>query len=70
MNERFSIIINNFNYDRFLEDAIQSALDQTWHDVEVLVVDDGSTDDSRAIISKFGGRIIPVQNKRGTGIRI
>ena len=40
-----SIIINNYNYDRFLDEAISSALNQTYPHVEVVVVDDGSTDD-------------------------
>jgi len=55
-----SIIINNYNYDRFLQEAINSALDQTYPFVEVVVVDDGSTDKSRDIISSYGNRIIPV----------
>ena len=55
-----SIIINNYNYDRFLREAIDSALNQTYPFVEVIVVDDGSTDSSRDIISSYGNRIIPV----------
>lgn len=56
----FSVIINNYNYGAFLPKAIQSALDQTGVPVEVIVVDDGSTDSSREVISEFGDRIIPV----------
>jgi glycosyltransferase involved in cell wall biosynthesis len=52
-----SIIINNYNYGRFVSQAIQSALDQTYRDIEVIVVDDGSTDESRAIIASFGSNI-------------
>ena len=43
-----SIIINNYNYARYLVAAIDSALAQTWQPLEVLVVDDGSTDDTAA----------------------
>jgi glycosyltransferase involved in cell wall biosynthesis len=39
-----SIIINNYNYERFLAEAIDSALNQTYPDFEVIVVNDGSTD--------------------------
>jgi len=55
-----SIIINNYNYDRFLSEAIDSALNQTYSNIEVIVVDDGSTDESRKIISSYGDQIIPV----------
>jgi glycosyltransferase involved in cell wall biosynthesis len=55
-----SIIINNYNYDRFLVEAIDSALNQTYPDIEVIVVDDGSTDHSREIIAGYGARITPI----------
>ncbi|WP_296676778.1 glycosyltransferase family 2 protein [Novosphingobium sp.] len=54
---RFSVIIANYNYGRFITDAIRSALDQDWPSLEVIVVDDGSTDDSRTIISSYGSRV-------------
>jgi glycosyltransferase involved in cell wall biosynthesis len=60
-----SIIVNNYNYGRFLAEAIDSALAQTYPRVEVIVADDGSTDDSRDIISAYGDRIIPVLKENG-----
>lgn len=60
-----SIIINNYNYDRFLSEAIDSALNQTYPHVEVIVVDDGSTDNSREIIAKYGDRIVPILQPNG-----
>jgi glycosyltransferase involved in cell wall biosynthesis len=60
-----SILINNHNYGRFLRDAIDSALNQTYPSTEVIVVDDGSTDDSREIIRSYGDRIIPVLKENG-----
>ena len=49
----FSIIITNYNYGRFLTQAIRSVLDQTYERVECIVVDDGSTDGSQEIIAGF-----------------
>lgn len=62
---KFSIIINNFNYARYLRECIDSALEQTWPDKEVVVVDDGSTDGSRAIIESYGSRIVSVFKGNG-----
>jgi glycosyltransferase involved in cell wall biosynthesis len=52
-----SVLITNYNYGRFLKGAIESALNQTYSQVEVIVVDDGSTDDSRQVIAAYGDRI-------------
>lgn len=52
-----SILIPCFNAERWIGDAITSALDQTWTETEVIVVDDGSTDRSLSIIQGFGSRI-------------
>ena len=60
-----TIIINNYNYGRFLAAAIESALNQTYADTEVVVVDDGSTDNSRQIIAGYGNRIRPVLKTNG-----
>lgn len=60
-----SIIINNYNYDYFLREAIDSALNQTYSNIEVLVVDDGSTDNSREIIASYENRIIPILKENG-----
>jgi glycosyltransferase involved in cell wall biosynthesis len=47
-----SIIINNYNYEGFLGAAIESALSQSYVPVEVLVVDEGSTDTHRHAVSR------------------
>jgi glycosyltransferase involved in cell wall biosynthesis len=62
-NPLVSIIINNYNYERFLPEAIDSAINQTYQNTEVIVVDDCSTDNSRDIIASYGKKIIPVYHK-------
>lgn len=54
---RVSILIPCFNARQWIRHAIESALDQTWRETEVIVVDDGSTDGSLAIVREFDGRI-------------
>jgi len=58
-----SILINNYNYGRFISEAINSALSQDYDDIEVIVYDDGSTDDSLVKLAKFGNRIKVISNK-------
>jgi glycosyltransferase involved in cell wall biosynthesis len=52
-----SILIPCYNAERWIRQCIESALTQDWPDCEVIVVDDGSTDGSLAIIKSFDGRI-------------
>ena len=63
--KQVSIIISSYNYGRYLEEAIDSALNQTYCNREVIVVDDGSTDNSRQIIASYGDQIIPVLKANG-----
>ena len=50
---KFSVLINNYNYGRYLKDSINSVINQSYYDFEVIVYDDGSTDDSVKIIKSF-----------------
>ncbi|MEM9807044.1 MAG: glycosyltransferase [Cyanobacteria bacterium P01_D01_bin.56] len=52
-----SILINNYNYGSFLDACILSALAQKYDSFEIIVVDDGSEDDSREILKKYTDRI-------------
>lgn len=54
---RVSVIIPAYNYARFLPESIESALTQTFHDLEIIVVDDGSTDDTLEVARGYEGKI-------------
>jgi glycosyltransferase involved in cell wall biosynthesis len=57
-----SIVVVNFNYGRYLGEAIESALAQTYEPLEVLVVDDGSTDDSVAVAERYPVELVRQEN--------
>ena len=56
---RVTAIIDTYNYGRFLEDAVESVLSQDFppEELEILVVDDGSTDDTAERMKKYAGRV-------------
>jgi Glycosyl transferase family 2 len=60
-----SIVIDNYNYEPFIGNAIESALRQTYPRVEVIVVDDGSTDGSRRVIDRYRDRVVAVEQANG-----
>jgi glycosyltransferase involved in cell wall biosynthesis len=61
----FSVVINNYNYAHYLRECVDSALNQDWPNVEVIVVDDGSSDNSREVIESYGSRIKAVFKENG-----
>jgi glycosyltransferase involved in cell wall biosynthesis len=60
-----TVLINNYNYAAYLADAVESALGQTHPNVEVVVVDDGSTDGSRELLGRWAGSIRTVLKENG-----
>ncbi len=62
---RISIVIDNYNYANFVGKAIESSLAQTHPDVEVIVVDDGSTDGSVEVINRFADRVKVIVKPNG-----
>jgi len=64
-NAAVDIVIDNYNYGRFLGDAVESAVAQSHPETHVIVVDDGSDDDSLAVLERFGDRIEVVAKENG-----
>lgn len=62
---KVSILIDNYNYGQYVGQAIESALAQSYPDIDVVVVDDGSTDESAKIIRSYGDRICAVFKENG-----
>ena len=50
-----SVIVPNYNHGRFLQQRIESILRQTYQDFELILLDDCSTDESRAVLSQYVG---------------
>ncbi|MBF0449218.1 MAG: glycosyltransferase [Candidatus Magnetomorum sp.] len=74
--EKISVIIPVYNRPDFVREAIQSVLDQTYPDIEIIVVNDGSTDNTADVMDQFGDRISVIYQEnqgvsaaRNTGLR-
>jgi GT2 family glycosyltransferase len=65
---RVSVIVPVHNGPAYLHQALQSALSQDYQDLEVIVVDDGSTDASPRIIDGFGDRLTVLRHARNQGL--
>ncbi len=68
-NPLVSVIITNYNYARYLGEAIDNVLNQSYRNFELIIVDDGSKDNSTEIIQdysqKFPDKIIPILKENG-----
>lgn len=70
MNELVSIIIPAYNAERWIGDTIQASLDQTWPRKEVIIVDDGSADRTRAIAEGFASGAVKVVTQPNSGVSV
>src|SRR5579862_8217266 len=70
-NPKVTILITCYNTGRFLRASVDSALAQNYSPLEVVVVDDGSTDDTAEIMASYGPQILGIrqENKGCAGAR-
>ena len=67
-NPLVTVYVTNFNYGKYIEKAIESILTQSYQKFEIIIIDDGSTDNSREIISNYESHEkinIVLQNNKG-----
>jgi len=67
MAELVSIIIPVFNAEKWIAETLKSALAQTWPRKEIIVIDDGSTDNSLPIIRSFESKFVKIIEQQNTG---
>ena len=60
-----SIIIPVYNTEKYLEECVNSILNQTYQDIEIIAVDDGSTDNSPKILKKYSDKIKIITKTNG-----
>ncbi len=72
MNKKVSIIIPCYNQGRYVAEAIQSALDQTYSNTEIVCINDASTDNTRDVIAKLSeehkDKIVFIENLENKGV--
>jgi CMP-N-acetylneuraminic acid synthetase len=68
---KITVYITNHNYGQFIEKSIENVLNQTLQDFELIIIDDGSTDNSRSIIEKYAEHekvLVIFQQNKGLNI--
>ena len=71
INPKISVVIPVYNVEKYIEDCIQSIVNQTFHDIEIIFVDDCGTDNSMAIVEKYAKkdkRIKIIKHEKNSGL--
>jgi len=66
-----TVYITNYNYGKFIQQAVESVLNQTYKNIEIIIVDDGSTDNSKEIIEQYSNlRFIEIVYQHRKGLNV
>src|SRR4030067_1357517 len=68
MKKLVSILIPAYNAEKWIEETIYSALNQTWKNKEIIIVDDGSQDQTYSIAKKYESKILKVVTQENKGV--
>ena len=70
MNKKISVIVAVYNTEKYIEKCLRSLLNQTYQNLEIIVVDDGSTDNSKEVLKKYShnDKIKLIYNKKNSGL--
>lgn len=63
MSDTVSVIIPIYNSEKFLSDSLESVLNQSYSDIEIIAINDGSTDDSLEILKHYEDKITIIDQK-------
>jgi glycosyltransferase involved in cell wall biosynthesis len=62
-NGKVSVIIPNYNYAQYVGEAIESVMNQSYKDIEIVVVNNGSTDNSMEVLEKYSKKILLINQE-------
>ncbi|MDQ3051273.1 MAG: glycosyltransferase [Bacteroidota bacterium] len=68
---KISVLVPCYNAGKYIREAVDSILNQTYKNLEILLIDDGSTDETRSIINEYSrkdSRVVPVYNETNLGL--
>jgi glycosyltransferase involved in cell wall biosynthesis len=67
---KVSVIIPAYNVEKFIEETLNSVLSQSYNNLEIIVVDDGSVDNTAKIINKFANRVVYLHQENSGGCSV
>jgi len=67
-NQIATILIANYNNSKYIDQCLESAINQNYKKIEIIVVDDNSSDNSLEVLNKYTSKIKLIKKKHKTGL--